>query len=89
MFEDEVEFYLQKLDPLLSMYELSAAETMKCVTDGWNLMAQDPAAMKGDQLTAIRKTAYVLECNVGKTGVALIIQKKNNLHDILQSPLPR
>jgi hypothetical protein len=89
MFEDEVEYYLQKLDPLLSMYDFSTAETMKCVTDGWNLMAQDPAAMKGDQLTGIRKTAYVLECNVGRTGVELIIEKKNNLHDILQSQLPR
>jgi len=34
MFEDEVEYYIQKLDPLLSMYELSAAETMKCVPTG-------------------------------------------------------
>jgi hypothetical protein len=88
MFEDEVEYYLQKLDPLLTMYEFSTADTMKCVTDGWNLMAQDPAAMKGDQLTGIRKTTYVLECHVGKTGVALIIQK-NNVNDILQPPLPR
>jgi hypothetical protein len=88
MFEDEVEYYLQKLDPLLSMYEFSTAETMKCITDGWNLMAQVPAAMKGDQLTGVRKTTYVLKCNVGKTGVALVIQK-NSLNDLLQPPLPR
>ena len=88
MFEDEVEYYLQKLDPLLSMYEFSTAETMKCITDGWKLMAQDPAAAKGDQITGIRKTPYVLECKVGETGVALAIQK-NGLNDSLQPPLPR
>jgi hypothetical protein len=87
-FEDEVEYYLQKLDFLLSMYDFSTSEAMKCVADGWNLMAQDPAAVKGDQLTGIRRTTYVLGCSVDKTGVALIIQK-NNFHDILQSPLPR